>query len=151
MVCGRALILAGCFVASTLPGGPGAATAGRAQAVGPQARSSTSSFQFSVTLAGSGSGQVTSTPAGISCGVTCTASFSSGTKVKLTATASDGSFFAGWAGACAGDSACTVTMTANETATATFNVSQTVNVLNHIVFLAQENRSLDHYFGATVE
>lgn len=27
-------------------------------------------------------------------------------------------------------------------------ISQTVQVLNHIVFLAQENRSLDHYFGA---
>jgi phospholipase C len=39
-------------------------------------------------------------------------------------------------------------MTANKSATATFNVSQTVNVLNHIIFLAQENRSLDHYFGA---
>lgn len=26
--------------------------------------------------------------------------------------------------------------------------NQTVNVLNHIIFLAQENRSLDHYFGA---
>ena len=26
--------------------------------------------------------------------------------------------------------------------------AQTVNVLNHIIFMAQENRSLDHYFGA---
>ena len=149
MVCGRALILAGCLVASTLPGGPGAATEGRAQGVGAKASSSASSFQLTVTLAGSGSGQVTSNPAGISCGVTCTASFSSGTKVRLTATASKGSsFFAGWAGACTGDGGCVVAMTANESATATFNVSQTVNVLNHIVFLAQENRSLDHYFGA---
>ena len=38
-------------------------------------------------------------------------------------------------------------MKAAETATATFNVSQTVNVLNHIIFMAQENRSLDNYFG----
>ncbi len=38
-------------------------------------------------------------------------------------------------------------MTANETATATFNVDQTVKVLNHIIFMAQENRGFDHYFG----
>jgi phospholipase C len=39
-------------------------------------------------------------------------------------------------------------MTANYSVTATFNVNQTVNVINHIVFMAQENRGLDHYFGA---
>jgi phospholipase C len=39
-------------------------------------------------------------------------------------------------------------MTANKAVTATFNVNQTVKVLNHIIFMAQENRSLDHYFGA---
>jgi phospholipase C len=142
------MVLAGCFVASTLLGGPEAAATGRAQAVEPQASSPTSSFQLSVTLAGSGSGQVTSGAAGISCATSCTASFSSGTKVKLMAAASNGSFFAGWAGACTGSGACSVTLTADESVTATFNVSQTVSVLNHIIFLAQENRGLDHYFGA---
>jgi len=39
-------------------------------------------------------------------------------------------------------------MNSNLTATATFNVNQTVKVLNHIIFMAQENRGLDHYFGA---
>ncbi|HEY6337857.1 MAG TPA: alkaline phosphatase family protein [Candidatus Sulfotelmatobacter sp.] len=39
-------------------------------------------------------------------------------------------------------------MAANASAAATFNVRQTVTVLNHIIFMAQENRSLDHYFGA---
>ena len=28
---------------------------------------------------------------------------------------------------------------------------QTVNVLNHIIFMVQENRGLDHYFGALRE
>jgi phospholipase C len=142
------MVLAGCLVASTLLGGLGAAVTGRAQAVEPQASSPASSFQLSVTLAGSGSGQVTSGAAGISCATSCAASFSSGTKVKLMATASNGSVFAGWAGACTGSGACTVTLTADESVTATFNVSQTVAVLNHIIFLAQENRGLDHYFGA---
>ncbi len=39
-------------------------------------------------------------------------------------------------------------MNSNLSVSATFNVSQTVNVLNHIIFMAQENRGLDHYFGA---
>jgi len=37
-------------------------------------------------------------------------------------------------------------MNASQQATATF--AATENVLNHIIFLAQENRSFDHYFGA---
>jgi phospholipase C len=39
-------------------------------------------------------------------------------------------------------------MNSNLSATATFNVNQTVKVLNHFIFMAQENRGLDHYFGA---
>lgn len=105
-------------------------------------------FQLSVQLAGTSTGTVTSSPAGISCAPTCSASFSSGTSVKLTATPGKGTFFAGWSGACKGTGTCTVTMNANQSVTATFNINQTVKVLNHIVFMAQENRGLDHYFGA---
>lgn len=42
-------------------------------------------------------------------------------------------------------------MNANKSVTATFNLNQTVKVLNHIIFMAQENRSFDHYFGALRE
>ena len=105
-------------------------------------------YTLTVTLAGSSTGTVTSSPAGISCGTTCSASFAAGTLVKLTATAGQGAFFDGWSGACSGLHQCSVTMNADTAATATFNVSQTVNVLNHIIFMAQENRGLDHYFGA---
>ena len=104
-------------------------------------------YTLTVHPAGTGTGTVTSSPAGISCPGTCTASFASGTVVKLTAVPAKGAYFAGWSGACKGTSACTLTMNANLTATATFNVSQTVKVLNHIIFMAQENRGLDHYFG----
>ena len=106
------------------------------------------SYTLSVTLAGTGSGTVTSTPAGASCKPTCSAAFAAGATVKLTAAAAQGAYFAGWSGACSGLSACTVTMNGNVSATATFNVNQTVKVLNHIIFMAQENRGLDHYFGA---
>jgi len=99
-------------------------------------------------VAGTGSGTVTGTPAGISCKPTCSAAFASGTKVKLTVAAAQGSYFAGWSGACSGLGACTVTVNGALSATATFNVNQTVKVLNHIIFMAQENRGLDHYFGA---
>ena len=43
-------------------------------------------------------GTVSSSPAGINCGSTCTASFGSNTVVTLTAVADTGSAFAGWSG-----------------------------------------------------
>lgn len=46
--------------------------------------------------AGSATGTITSSPAGINCGATCAASFSDGTPVHLTATPAAGSMFAGW-------------------------------------------------------
>ncbi len=39
-------------------------------------------------------------------------------------------------------------MTAAEAVTATFNLSNIYGAFNHIILFAQENRSLDHYFGA---
>jgi protein MpaA len=75
-----------------------------------------------VALAGTGSGTVTSSPAGIDCGSTCSAVFPSGTEVSLTATPASGSTFAGWSGAgCLGTGSCQVTMSAAESVTATFD------------------------------
>ena len=62
--------------------------------------------------AGTGTGTVTSSPSGINCGSTCSATYSSGTSVTLTAAAASGSTFAGWSGACTGTGTCTVSMTA---------------------------------------
>jgi len=89
-------------------------------------------------------GTVTSSPAGISCAPTCTASFGAGTVVNLPQLP-QGSIFHRLSGACKGTGVCTLTMNAAKSATATFNIAQTVSVLNHIIFMAQENRSLDHY------
>ncbi|ROZ74340.1 galactose oxidase-like domain-containing protein [Ramlibacter sp. WS9] len=82
--------------------------------------------RLSVTRAGTAStrGTVTSQPAGISCGNTCTATFagSSPTTVVLTATANGNAIFAGWTGQCSGTAkTCTLTMDANKSVTATFN------------------------------
>lgn len=76
---------------------------------------------LSVKKSGTGLGSVTSSPAGISCGSTCSHLYNQGTTVILTAHAASGSRFAGWSGAgCAGTGTCTVTMNANRAVTATF-------------------------------
>ncbi|MBL8329826.1 MAG: S8 family serine peptidase [Rubrivivax sp.] len=78
-------------------------------------------FTLSVSKSGTGSGTVSSSPAGISCGADCTESYVSGTSVTLTPTAASGSTFAGWSGACTGTGACVVSMTAARSVTASFN------------------------------
>ena len=105
--------------------------------------------QLTVTTAGSGTGTVTSAPSGISCGTTCAANFPSGSSVTLTAAPTTGFTFTGWGGACSGTSTCTVKISAATSVTATF--SATLQSLNHIIVLAQENRSFDNYFGALAQ
>jgi hypothetical protein len=82
-----------------------------------------STFTLSVTKSGTGQGTVTSSPAGVTCGSTCSASFDAGAVVRLTATAPRGNTFAGWSGAgCSGKGPCTVTMSAAEIVHARFNL-----------------------------
>lgn len=73
-----------------------------------------------VTRAGTGTGTLSSSPAGISCGTVCESGFRSGTTVTVTATPSSGSIFAGWSGACTGMGTCKVTMNVMKAVTATF-------------------------------
>jgi len=73
-----------------------------------------------ITRAGNGTGAVSSTPAGISCGTDCAHSFAPGTVVTLTATPTSDSTFAGWGGACSGTTTCQVTMATTTLVTATF-------------------------------
>lgn len=82
------------------------------------------SYELSVSLAGTGSGTVTSADGEIDCGTTCSASYPSGTQVTLTATPAAGSTFTGWSGAgCSGTGTCVVTMDAAQGVTATFTAS----------------------------
>jgi hypothetical protein len=77
---------------------------------------------------GTGNGTVTSSPAGINCTITngvaaatgCTAQFTSGVTVTLTATAKSGSSFVGWLGDCTGLVACRPVMNVNRAVTARF-------------------------------
>jgi hypothetical protein len=76
---------------------------------------------LNVTKTGTGSGSVTSSPAGIDCGATCSHAYDQGTAVTLSASPDSGSTFAGWSGGgCSGAVACTVTMSADQAVTATF-------------------------------
>jgi hypothetical protein len=80
---------------------------------------------------GSGSGNVTSSPAGISCGATCSHRYAHGTLVTLTATPATGSTFDGWSGGgCSGIGNCNVATNADTTVTATFSLApETLNVV----------------------
>jgi subtilisin family serine protease len=84
---------------------------------------------LTVTKGGAGTGTVTSSPAGINCGSTCTHSFTNGTMVTLTAAPATGSAFAGWSGGgCSGTGTCQVTLNASTTVTANFNLTHTLTV-----------------------
>ncbi|MFN8064689.1 MAG: hypothetical protein U0P82_07840 [Vicinamibacterales bacterium] len=77
---------------------------------------------FTLQVSRSNSGTVTATPAGdktINCGGTCTARFTPGTRVTLTATPAAGKAFLNWGGAC-------TTAGANPTCTLTVNSDVTV-------------------------
>ena len=76
---------------------------------------------LTVTLAGPGTGAITSTPSGVSCtGTTCKGSFARGTAVTLAAAPAAGSLFTGWSGACTGTSSCAARVDADVAVTADF-------------------------------
>ncbi len=80
-------------------------------------------FALSVSKDGTGSGSITSSPAGIDCGSSCSAEFEEGAEVTLSPSAASGSSFAGWSGACTGTGTCKVTVDAAKAVTATFNIN----------------------------
>ena len=76
---------------------------------------------LTVRTIGPGTGTVTSAPAALSCQGTCSASFSTGTNVVLTAVPAPGSEFRGWDGDCQlGD--CAVSVDRPRTVTALFGL-----------------------------
>jgi hypothetical protein len=99
--------------------GTGTCTVTMAAATTVTASFATTVYNLTVKESGTGSGTVTSSPSGISCGSTCSANYTYG-KVTLTASANSGSTFSGWSGVCSGTGTCTVTMTAAKSVTATF-------------------------------
>jgi hypothetical protein len=83
----------------------------------------------SVTVAKTGKGSVSSADRIISCGSKCSAAYGAGTQVTLTASASSGSVFTGWGGACNGaQSTCSVTVNDQLSVTANFADQFTLSV-----------------------
>ena len=115
-------------VGSTFTGWSGACTGASATCVVSMnaAKSVSATFtvltyDLTVAKAGTGSGTVTSSPAGIDCGATCVATLAHGTNVTLTAVPAAGSSFTRWNGACSTTSTtCIVPMSAAKSVTATF-------------------------------
>jgi hypothetical protein len=83
---------------------------------------------LAVTKSGGGAGTVSSSPAGITCGTTCTAAFPLGTLVTLTASPQPGNGFAGWTGCSSTGPTCSVTMGVDRAVTARFEPLTTVSV-----------------------
>ncbi len=73
-------------------------------------------YTLTVTKTGDGAVEslVTSDPAGISCGGTCSATYDSGTSVTLTAEAAEGYEFEGWSGTGCNGGGSTVTVTMDQ-------------------------------------
>ena len=130
-VCGNGILEAGeaCDDANTTNGDGCTSSclvqAGYSCTGSPSVCTATAIYPLVISRAGSGNGTVTSAPAGIYCGAACSANFSSGAMVTLTATADAGSTFAGWSGACAGTGTCIVTMTTATSVMATFALNAT--------------------------
>lgn len=98
----------------------------RVQRLDPPGVSPPPRAAMTVARAGNGSGIVTSAPAGISCSTDCHQYFGIGHAVTLSATASAGSFFAGWQGACAGAAntpTCSLPISGTTSVVAVFNLA----------------------------
>jgi hypothetical protein len=106
--------------------GTGSCVVSMTQSRSVTATFSSAAFPLTVTKAGTGSGTVTSTPAGINCGADCTETYAGDTSVTLAQSALSGSVFVGWSGNCSGTGACVVTMSQARTVTATFNTTSPI-------------------------
>lgn len=105
------------------------------------------SYTLSVTKAGAGTGGVTSSPSGIDCGATCSASFASGTPMTLVAAPTGSGIFAGWSGACSGTGTCNLVMSAAQSVTATFAVGTVVTPISQTNLSGATNSTQNFSFA----
>ena len=79
---------------------------------------------LTVTTGGTGTGTITSIPAGISCPGTCSMTVNYGSEITVVEIPAAGSAFDGWGGSCSGVAGCQVAMRSAADVTATFNATQ---------------------------
>lgn len=81
-------------------------------------------FILNISKSGTGTGTVTSSPAGIKCGSNCTENVKAGTKITLTAKADSNSTFTGWSGGgCSGTGKCVVILNTDIAVSAIFSLN----------------------------
>ncbi|MEO8155908.1 MAG: choice-of-anchor Q domain-containing protein [Rhizobacter sp.] len=117
------LLLTTCIAAiAACSGGDGGGTANAAGT--PDGGVGTPQATLTLRVQVSGSGTVSSAPAGLACATDCSSSFVQNSAVTLAATPATGFSFAGWSGAgCRGMSTCAITLSANTTAQALFTAT----------------------------
>lgn len=105
----------------------------------------TASYTLTVSMAGTGSGTVSSSPAGISCAGVCSETYEEDTSITLTATAASGSTFTGWSGGgCSGTGTCVVNMTTAYTVSATFDIATYTVTLSGTNITPSGARTVSH-------
>lgn len=80
----------------------------------------TITYVLNVAIGGSGAGTITDNTLAINCPGICSASYVSTATITLTAIPLAGSAFTSWSGACSGNGTCILSMSAAQSATATF-------------------------------
>ncbi len=85
-------------------------------------------YPLMVSVTGSGTGTVTSTPGGIDCAPDCSEDYPAGSMVELIATASGDDLFFGFSGDCSGTGSCVVNMDQARAVTADFRAQRTLDV-----------------------
>jgi hypothetical protein len=79
-------------------------------------------FTLAANFAGTGGGTVTFNPGGFACNSNCSHDYAKRAAVSLSAAANAGSTFSGWSGGgCSGTGTCSLTLTSDQTVTATFD------------------------------
>jgi List-Bact-rpt repeat protein len=127
---GTLVVLSAASGPNTLPAqwsGCAKVTEGKCEVTMSAAKAVTATFELGIQLTvaklGTGTGTVTSSPSGIECGQSCSASFPKGSKATLTATPGLHSQPVKWAGCDeVKEGACIVTMSAAREVTATFDI-----------------------------
>ncbi len=103
--------------------GGNADPAGKVHKIPAQVRYEQLTIPRTVTVSknGTGSGTITSNPAGIQCGISCSTNVSGA--ITLTATSASNSTFMAWGGACSGSApTCQLQVLSNQNVTATFTM-----------------------------
>jgi len=76
--------------------------------------------RYTLSVESTGGGVIAADLPGLYCHATCTATFDSGTQVRLYGNADTGKALSAWSGACTGTAACRVTMSGDRSVKATF-------------------------------